>query len=451
MEVTKMEKQLSPEEKQEAWFQKWLSPKDPQGNDLPFQSPEAEKAYKERIIRLKDAVQLKKLPDRVPVFTTYGFFPAVYAGFTPQEVMYDYDKCLTAWNKYVLDFAPDGHIGAVVPGAGKLLEILDYKLYKWPGHGVAPEYGYQCNEGEYMMADEYDALIDDPTNFYNNIYLPRIFGALEHFKVPTISDPLEMYGIGFNFIPFGIPPVQAALKALMEAGNEALKWVGFMGAHAAAMAAAGFPAYWDGPSKCSFDMIGDTLRGTKGIMLDMYRQPDKLLQAMEVMTPLTIRMAVGSVKASGVPVVAVVMHKGADGFLSDEQYKKFYWPTFRKLLMGLINEGIIPFLFAEGGYNSRLEIIRDLPKGKVWLWLDRTDMAKAKKILGDVMCIGGNVPPDLLAVGTPQQVKDYVKKLIDTCAPGGGYILGNGTVIEQAKPENLHAMIDTAKEYGVYK
>jgi hypothetical protein len=77
MEVTKMEKQLSPEEKQEAWFQKWLSPKDPQGNDLPFQSPEAEKAYKERIIRLKDAVQLKKLPDRVPVFTTYGFFPAV--------------------------------------------------------------------------------------------------------------------------------------------------------------------------------------------------------------------------------------------------------------------------------------------------------------------------------------------------------------------------------------
>ena len=145
------------------------------------------------------------------------------------------------------------------------------------------------------------------------------------------------------------------------------------------------------------------------------------------------------------------MHKGADSFLSDEHYKTFYWPTFRKLLLGLIDEGIVPFCFVEGDYTSRLDIIRDVPKGKVVYWLDRTDIAKAKEILGDVACIGGNVPPPLLAVGTPQQVKDYVRKLIDTVGKGGGYILGNGTVIEQAKPENLHAMIDTTKEYGVYR
>ena len=442
---------LTPEEKQEELFANWLSPKDPEGNDLKFQSPQAEKDYKERLTRFKDVIQMKKRPDRVPVFTIYGFFPASYAGFTPQEVMYDYDKCTTAWKKYVLDFEPDAHVGAVVPGPGKLFDILDYKLYSWPGHGVAPEYGYQCNEGEYMMADEYDALIEDPSNFYSNVYMPRIYGALQAFTAPSFNNVLEMYGAGMNFIPFGIPPVQAAYKALLEAGAEALKWIGAIGAHAAEMTTLGFPAFWDGPAKAPFDMIGDTLRGTKGIMTDMYRQPDKLLQAMEVLTPLVIKMAIGSVKASGVPVVAVVMHKGADGFLSDAQFKKFYWPTFRKVLIGLIDEGIIPFLFIEGGYNTRLEVIRDLPKGKVIYWLDHTDMAKAKRILGDVGCIGGNVPPDLLAVGTPQEVKDYVKKLIDTCAAGGGYILGNGTVLEQAKPENLHAMIDFAKEYGVYK
>jgi hypothetical protein len=444
-------KQMSPEEKQEALIQVWLSPKDPQGNDLKFQSPQAEKAYKERVTRFKDAIQMKKKPDRVPVFTAYGFFPALYSGLTPKEVMYDYDKCTTAWKKYVLDFAPDGHIGAFVPGPGKLFEILDYKLYSWPGHGVAPEQSYQCNEGEYMMADEYDALIQDPSNFYSNVYMPRIYGALQAFTAPSLSNVLEMYGAGLNFIPFGIPPVQAAYKALFDAGAEALKWIGAIGAHGAEMITLGFPAFWDGPAKAPFDMIGDTLRGTKGIMTDMYRQPDKLLQAMEVMTPLVIKMGIGGAKMSGVPIVPIVMHKGADGFLSDEQYKKFYWPTFRKIIMGFINEGIIPFCFAEGGYNSRLEVVRDLPKGKVIWWLDHTDMAKAKKILGESNCIGGNVPPDLLAVGTPQQVKDYVKKLIDTCAKGGGYILGNGTVIEQAKPENLHAMIDTAKEYGVYK
>ncbi|UCF73839.1 MAG: uroporphyrinogen decarboxylase [Deltaproteobacteria bacterium] len=443
--------EMSSDEKQEAQLQKWLSPKDPEGNDLQFQSPQAEKAFKERATRLKDAIQMKKRPDRVPVFTIYGFFPALYAGFTPQEVMYDYDKCNIAWKKYVLDFAPDGHIGPWVPGPGKLFDILDYKLYKWPGHGVSPEYGYQCNEGEYMKADEYDAFIDDPSNFYSNIYLPRIFGALEHFTTPHIADVLEMYGAGLNFIPYGVPPVQAAYKALLEAGNEALKYIGVVGACNNELAAAGFPTFWDGPAKAPFDMIGDTLRGTKGIMVDMYRQPDKLLKAMEVMTPLVVKNAVAGAKVGGVPIVAVVMHKGADGFLSDEQYKKFYWPTFRRVLMGLIAEGIVPFCFAEGGYNSRLEIIRDLPKGKVIWWLDRTDMAKAKEVLGDVACIGGNLPPGLLAVGTPQQVKDYTKKLIDTCAKGGGYILGNGTVMEQAKPENLHAMIDTAKEYGVYK
>ena len=111
-----------------------------------------------------------------------------------------------------------GILARYVPGPGKLFEILDYKLYSWPGHGVSPEYCYQCNEGEYMKADEYDALIDDPSNFYSNVYLPRIFGALQAFTAPHIADPLEMYGAAFNFIPYGLPPVQAAYKALLEAG-----------------------------------------------------------------------------------------------------------------------------------------------------------------------------------------------------------------------------------------
>jgi len=230
--------EMSSDERQEAQLQKWVS-----AEGVKFVSPQAEKAYKERATRLKDAIQMKKLPDRVPVFTTYGFFPAVYAGFTPQEVMYDYDKCNIAWKKYMLDFAPDAHIGAVVPGPGKLFDILDFKSYSWPGHGVAPKYGYQFNEGEYMKADEYDALIEDPSNFYSNVHLPRIFGALQAFTAPSLTNILEMYGAGFNFIPFGLPPVQTAYKALFEAGAEALKWVGFIGAHGAEMQPTDFLPY----------------------------------------------------------------------------------------------------------------------------------------------------------------------------------------------------------------
>jgi len=79
--------ELSTDEKQEERFKAWLSP---QG--VEFASAEAEKSYKARVTRIKDAVQLKKLPDRVPVFPFVGFFPAIYAGITHQEAMYDYEK-----------------------------------------------------------------------------------------------------------------------------------------------------------------------------------------------------------------------------------------------------------------------------------------------------------------------------------------------------------------------
>ena len=299
---------------------------------------------------------------------------------------------------------------------------MDYKLYSWPGHGVAPEHSYQCNEGEYMMADEYDALIQDPSGFFSNVYLPRVFGSLEGFPMlPFLPGILEIYGVAFNFIPFGIPPVQNTYQALFKAGGEALKWAGAIGGADAELATLGYPNILGGFTKAPFDVIGDTLRGTKGVMLDIYRQPDKLLEAMDAITPLMINMGVGASKMTGNPLIFVPLHKGADGFLSDEQFKTFYWPAFRKLLIGLIDEGCVPFPWAEGGYNSRLEVIRDIPKGKVIYGFDLTDMAKAKKALGDVACIGNGVPIDLLSVGTTQNVKDYAQKLIDTCAKGGGF------------------------------
>jgi uroporphyrinogen-III decarboxylase len=451
--MAKQWEEMSSDEKQEEFFNRWLSPKDPQGNDLKFQSPQAEKDYKDRITRIKDAIQMKKLPDRVPFFVAPSFFPAYYAGITPQEAMYDYEKCRMAFKKFVLDFKPDGHLAAYVPGPGKFFEILDYKLYSWPGHGVPPEQSYQCNEAEYMKADEYDALIEDPSNFFRSTYFPRVFGALEGFQMlPALTGVLEMYGLALFFIPYGLPPVQESYKKLLEAGTEALKWAGAMGAWDAEIKAAGFPIIVAGFTKAPFDVIGDTLRGTRGIMLDMYRQPDKLLEALDRFTPIMIKMGINNAQMNGNPLVFMPLHKGADGFLSDEQFKKFYWPTFRKVMMGLIDEGVIPMPALEGHWTTRMEVLQDLPKGKTIWMVDQSDMAKTKKTLGKVACLYGNVPSDLLSVGTPQQIKDYVKKIIDTCAKGGGFIVSNGAFFDQAKPENVKAMVDAAKEYGdVYK
>jgi uroporphyrinogen-III decarboxylase len=438
---------MTANEKRDELFAKWMSPP-----DVKFTSPEAETAYFERVKRFQDAIEMKK-PDRVPVFPMTGFFPAYYAGYTPYDVMYDYEKMVSSGKKYVLEMEPDAHGGVIVAPPGRSFDILDYKLYSWPGHGVAKEYSYQCIEGEYMRADEYDDLINDPTYFFLTKYLPRIFGALEPFtNISPITNMTEMYGgfTGAALIPYGIPPVQEAFKKLMQAGDEAMKWIQAAGGFGMEMAAAGFPGFMGGGCKAPFDTLGDTLRGTRGLMIDMYQRPDKVLKAVERLTPIMIKMGVDMARQNGIPVVFIPLHKGADGFLSEEQFKKFYWPTLKALMLGLVDEGCIPFPWAEGGYNTRLKIIRDFPKGKAVWGFDLTDMAEAKKLLGDVCCIGGNMPIATLSIGTPDDVKANIKKLINSCAKGGGYIMMSGAVIENVPPANVKAMIDATKEYGVY-
>lgn len=444
--------EMSAGEKQDTQFQKLLAPKDPEGNDLQFQTPEAEANYKASINRIKDAIQLRKTPDRVPVTILPSMFPYINAGMTVEEAMYDYDKCTEAFNKLILELKPDMNIGASAPGPGKFYEILDYKLYSWPGHGVKPEHCYQCNEKEYMTAEEYDLLITDPSFYFRNFYLPRVFGALEGFTMlAPLTGILEMYGVAFSFIPYALPPVQGTFKALFEAGAEALKWAMAMGGSDLHLKSLGFPNILGGFTKAPFDAIGDTLRGTKGIMVDMYRQPDKLLKAMEGLVPIMIGMGISASQQTGNPQIFMPLHKGADGFLSDEQFKKFYWPTFKQVMLGLIEGGCIPFPALEGSWDSRLEIIQDIPKGKTMWMVDQTDMGKAKETLGENACLIGNVPSSMLKLGTPDEVKDYCRKLIDTVGKGGGFIMGNGAFFDEAKLENVKAMFDVTREYGIYE
>jgi len=136
--------------------------------------------------------------------------------------------------------------------------------------------------------------------------------------------------------------------------------------------------------------------------------------------------------------------------MSPEQFKTFYWPTLKRLILAFIDEGLNPFVFWEGDCTTRLELIGDIPKGKAVYMFESTNIFKAKEILGDVVCIRGNVPLSILLAGTPDDVKDYCKKLIDVVGKGGGFIMDASTNLDDAKPENLKAMIEFTKEYGRY-
>jgi uroporphyrinogen-III decarboxylase len=110
----------------------------------------------------------------------------------------------------------------------------------------------------------------------------------------------------------------------------------------------------------------------------------------------------------------------------------------------------VPNPAAEGGYNSRLDVVKDLPRGKTLWMIDQSDMARAKQTLGQNACLMGNVPSSMLAFGKPEEVKAYARQLIETAGKGGGFILSNGSFFDQAKPENVKTMVAAAKEYGAY-
>jgi len=363
-----------------------------------------EELYRERVKRIEDAIQLKT-PDRVPFTPFCTFFPAKYAGISYQEAMYDLDKTEKAIEKFTLDFQPDlcPDTFRIVSWASTL-EALGYKQLIWPGHGLGPNTTYQFVEGEYMKAEEYDDFLLDPTGFLLSV-------------------------------------IFSEAQMVMKQGA----------AFAKKMADLGFPPHFGSGIYAPFDYIGDFLRGTKGIMLDMYRCPDKLLEVLDKVCKLLISPALKVPKLPGVHMVFIPLHKGLDGFMSQDQFKAFFWPTLKRIMLDLIESGYTPCPLWEGRCDSRLEIIADMPKGKAVYWFEQTDLIKAKEVLGDHICIRGNVPASLLNVGTPDQVRDYCRRLIEVVGRGGGFILdGAAGIPDEAKPENVRAMADAVTQYGLY-
>jgi uroporphyrinogen-III decarboxylase len=248
------------------------------------------------------------------------------------------------------------------------------------------------------------------------------------------------------------PEIRKVFQTLMDLSDELMQQQAAIMEVTKIAMSRGYPAFFGGVmAQAPYDFFADMQRGTRGIMLDLYRQPEKLLEAIDTHLNLTIETTIKNFPMTHCPVCMMPLHKGDDTFMSDKQFEKFYWPSLQKLFMAMINEGLVPFPFAEGIYNSRLKLITDTPKSSVVWYFDRTDMAEAKRILANTSCIVGNVPSSIVMTGTAQQVKDRCRKLIEDCAPGGGYILAGGASIDNGDIANLRAFMETAYEYGTYK
>ncbi|MFC1949569.1 uroporphyrinogen decarboxylase family protein [Chloroflexota bacterium] len=415
-----------------------------------------EQLYEERAKRIWDTVQLKE-PDRVPVVLGGTLFAARYGGLDFASAYYDPIAWKQAYIKMMMDFEPDAYGTAGVMDSGLVLEAMDPKETLWPGGPLPPDAPYQFVEMEIMKGDEYDLFLSDPSDFMLRYYLPRLYGTLAPLsKLAPLRNLAGFAGFTAILDMFTDPEFKELAEKLNKAGQEQAKWRKVMGNWREELASLGFPPAqgMGGAGGAPFEQISSRLRGMRGAMLDIYQRPEKVLAASEMIQGWNLSRAVppdltkrGNPRLGGGGGIL----RGAEGFISKKHFETFYWPFLKKALLASFDLGYVCSIFCEGRCDDRLEYFLELPKGKLVLRFAETDIFRAKDILKDHSCIMGAVPSSLLIAGSVQEVEEYCKKLIKVCGKGGGFILRATTdSIEHHKPENIKAMVDSAKKYGGY-
>ena len=133
--------------------------------------------YRERLARYTTAMRNEQ-PDRVPIRPFVAEWTGRYAGYTCQELAHDYPKALDAVRKCALDFEWDALVPNMIATWTGMLQAMGLRYYAIPGIDLPPDVGHQYREPRpeeaYMRPDEYDQLIEDPTGYLLNVWLPRV-------------------------------------------------------------------------------------------------------------------------------------------------------------------------------------------------------------------------------------------------------------------------------------
>ena len=390
--------------------------------------------YRQRLSRYVTALRNEK-PDMVPVRPFVAEFTAKYAGYTSQEVTHDFNLAFGAARKCAADFDWDAVVGNMVYVWTGLTQAQGTKYYGIPGIDLSADNGFQylepSEDDAFMKADEYDELIDDPTAFLYNKWLPRVSTEI------CAMDEKTSYRNNL-----------ALVKGAMAMWNY---FIAFGGQGAALASESGTPGAIAGIFKAPFDIIADKLRGYIGLTMDMVNQPDKVMKACEALMPHLYNTALGSADPNGQLPIGYWMHRGCTPFVSAGTFESHYWPTVRPITEELWKNGHQTMYYAEGDWKDHLQHFRDLPDSSIVYHVDRGDIFETHKILGDKFCLSGGIPNVLLSYGKPEEVRAHCKKVIDEVAQDGGYVMDASAIMQDdTSVENLRAMTEAAREYGVY-
>jgi hypothetical protein len=366
----------------------------------------AQELYNERLNRLKTAIALEK-PDRIPVCIAADVFLLKYAD--PSAKASDFIERPEWANETALKGliklgdVDSGYTGGYPP----IVAPTWLSRVKLPGRDLPDDALWQIEEPGIMTEEDYDFIINEG---WQTFFADFIFGRL---------------GYPDDFFP-------KAIMIAAKAGRESSE--------------AGFVPLMPVQGGPPFDMLW-AARGMLKFPRDMRKIPEKIINACDViMADLLemIRQQIRAIKPLGVMVGGV---RGGDLFVSRKDFERFVWPHTRQMAEVVIEEGAVPVFHIDSKWDDRLEYFRELPKGKCIFDPDSTtDIFKIKEVLGDMMCITGDLPPAMSVLGTPDEVYSYCKRLISEIGPSG-FIMSTGcTIPPNAKPENIEAMVASVHE-----
>ncbi len=402
--------------------------------------------------RLNDAISLKR-PDRVPIMPLNCLYYATRsAGISNKTAQQDYAKRFEHMRKVTIDLDLDAAPPVLNLTPTIFFEIMGVTDFKWPGGDLDDNMPNQYIEKEYLKTEEYDEYLSDPITFTWKKLWPRFsqtMALVQDLQFPLIHSVTTGWFLGQTLGQIvSQTPVMAFLKKMIELASEWPNYMNEMINHISLLGSAGFPISWIAGGFPAFDIVSHDLRGIKGTVKDMYRKPEKLSALLDFLIQMTIHAARSHIQAFGAKRFLLPILRGVDGFLSDEQFAKFYWPGFKALVDAMIEDGVTPLVWFEADCTTRLKYFSEFPRAKILAHFDIVDRKKTKKLIDGRMCFWGNVPSSLLIGGTPRQVEDDVKEIIDIFGDSGLILDGAVGIPDEARPENVYAMVETARKYG---
>lgn len=410
-------------------------------------------ALGQRLGRIRTAIALGQ-PDRVPVQPFFDGVITRLTGGSYADHFYDFQKAGQCAIAFVRKY-PNVD-AACIPQfmSGVANELAGTRMIDWPGRpgsNIDQYSTHQINELVLLEQNEYPELLSDYTGFMLRKYIPRAFPNIQGTQNIAFADGTMMEASMLNGLYN--PQTLEALDLIRKIGEENSKAFEATMQFTGILAGMGYPGMITGASEAPYDILGDYFRGTLGIFEDI--TDEDILPYVEETVDRFADLQIARLqylRFLDIPFKSIFfpLHKGMDGFMNDKQYERLYWQPLKKIILALIDMDVLPYIYTEGPYDTRIDFLTDVPKGKVLYHFEKVDMKRAKEKLSGIACISGNLSISRMEFGTKQQIIDDTKYLLDTCAPGGGYIFDFDGCLENAKEENLDAMFETLELYGKY-